>query len=486
MIAIAKRDSAVYLDHYGLAEPPFRITPHTEFFYRGANRGATLEALQYAILHGEGLVKVTGEVGAGKTMLCRVLMEGLPADIDTVYLANPSMSKEEILLAIAEDLKLDLPGARSSVLIRALQDALIERYAAGRQVVVLIDEAHAMPEESLEEVRLLSNLEHGHHKLLQIVLFGQPELDEKLAPQAMRQLRERITHSFELAPLRQADVGEYLIFRLRTAGYKGPDPFTRHAVRRIAAESEGLTRRINILADKSLIASFAADRHQVNDTDARAACRDSAFRGRRLRRHAWPLAGAGLLALGILLGTLGGHWLTPPASGLAKAPSGLASPVRTSANTHQPVVTPSAPTAKTPAALPGTESTPTDLLSRRLSQSQAMLDSEADGRYTVQFSITPRQARQELAKMLASTARQLSAEQLYVYPLTSRQGVPYMALSYGLFMDRAAALQAQAGLPANLQRNQPILRTVGSIKQELRENAEQIAKRASPGPQGDG
>jgi len=164
----------MYLEHYGLTEPPFRITPHTEFFYQGANRGATLEALQYAILHGEGLVKVTGEVGAGKTMLCRVLMERLPANIDTVYLANPSLSKDEILLAIADDLHLDLNTARAKVLIRALQEALIARYAEGRQVVVLIDEAHAMPEESLEEVRLLSNLEHGHHKLMQIVLFASP------------------------------------------------------------------------------------------------------------------------------------------------------------------------------------------------------------------------------------------------------------------------------------------------------------------------
>ncbi len=186
---------ALYLEHFGLSEPPFRITPHTDFFFDGADRGATLEALIYAVLHDEGIVKVSGEVGSGKTMLCRVLMERLPPHVATIYLATASLAREEILHAIADDLELRLSPERRSVALRELQEHLIALYGAGRRVVILIDEAHVMPEDTLEQVRLLSNLESNRHKLLQIVLFGQPELDQTLAKTELRQLRDRITHS---------------------------------------------------------------------------------------------------------------------------------------------------------------------------------------------------------------------------------------------------------------------------------------------------
>src|SRR6188508_183136 len=205
----------MYLEHFGLREAPFRITPHTEFFFSGANRGATLEALVYAVTAGEGMVKVTGEVGSGKTMLCRVLMERLPENVETIYLAVPSLSRDEMLAAIATDLGIETTGANTTKLVKLLQDRLIAVHADGKQVVALIDEAHAMPLATLEEVRLLSNLETGTDKLLQIVLFGQPELDAHLALPHMRQLKERITHNFTLAPLPPQEIGEYLRFRMR-------------------------------------------------------------------------------------------------------------------------------------------------------------------------------------------------------------------------------------------------------------------------------
>ncbi|MBL8382423.1 MAG: AAA family ATPase [Burkholderiales bacterium] len=267
----------MYLNHFGLSEAPYRITPHTDFFFAGANRGATLEALLYAITNDEGIVKVTGEVGSGKTMLCRVLMERLPAHVETIYLANPSLGRDEIMLAILDDLQVNSAGERSSVILRALQDRLIALYGEGRRVVVLIDEAHAMPVETLEEIRLLSNLESSRHKLLQIVLFGQQELDEVLGTQQMRQLKERIVHSFRLEPLVRSDVGSYLMFRMRQAGYRGPDIFSDGAVRRIAEASEGLTRRINILADKALLAAFAESAHQILPKHVNAAIADSEF-----------------------------------------------------------------------------------------------------------------------------------------------------------------------------------------------------------------
>src|SRR5579859_2472534 len=291
----------MYLNHFGLNEPPFRITPDVDFFFQGANRGATLEALLYAVTHDEGIVKVSGEVGSGKTMLCRVLIERLPKGVETVFLANPSLSRDEILLAIADELAFDLGELRAARLLRALQERLIKLFADGRRVVVLIDEAHAMPKQTLEEIRLLSNLESGQHKLLQIVLFGQPELDEHLNSADMRQLKERVTHSFRLEPLRRSDVESYVEFRMRAAGYRGPSVFTRPALKLIADVSEGLTRRINILSDKALLAAFAGGSHGVTEREARRAAADCEFY-RPARKLGKSAALAGALSAALVLG----------------------------------------------------------------------------------------------------------------------------------------------------------------------------------------
>src|SRR5258706_42954 len=272
--APSRTPMTMYLEHFGLREAPFRITPHTEFFFAGANRGATLEGLLYAVTSGEGLVKVTGEVGSGKTMLCRVLLERLPKSVETIYLAVPSLTRDEMLASIAGDLGLESAGASTHKLMRALQEKLIALHTAGHQVVALIEEAHAMPLATLEEIRLLSTLETGTQKLLQVVLFGQPELDAHLALPNMRQLKERITHSFALEPLPPRDVKDYVNFRLRAAGYHGPDLFGAEALRVITDASEGLTRRINIYADKTLLAAFAAGTHTLTADHARACARN--------------------------------------------------------------------------------------------------------------------------------------------------------------------------------------------------------------------
>jgi len=237
--------TAMYLDHFGLSEPPFRITPQTAWFFTGAQRGALLEALLYAISHDEGIIKISGEVGVGKTMLCRMLLERLPADAQVIYIANPSLSPEALLQTVA--LELGIRDANSLTILRQIEEALIERYSQGKRVVTIIDEAHAMPQESLEQVRLLSNLESANRKLLQIVLFGQTELDELLALREMRSLHDRITQHFALAPLSEAEVAAYVHHRLDAAGYRGPDLFNRKAIRLVTLASRGLTRRINIL-----------------------------------------------------------------------------------------------------------------------------------------------------------------------------------------------------------------------------------------------
>ena len=342
---------ALYLEHFGLSEPPFRITPHTDFFFDGADRGATLEALVYAVVHDEGIVKVSGEVGSGKTMLCRVLMERLPAHVETLYLATPSLAKDEILHAIADELDLQLPDGRTAVALRELQESLIRLYAAGRRVVVLIDEAHVMPDETLEQVRLLSNLETNRHKLLQIVLFGQPELDATLAKPSLRQLRDRVTNSFRTRPLSEAEVGKYISFRMRAAGYRGPDVFSPRALSQIARASGGLSRRINILADKALLSAFTENAHAVTERQVRAAVADSEFAAVvRPRRPVFYIAGA--LAAGLAAG-IAVHWIYSMRSMSPAEPVAASAPV---AKAPEPAVPPSppaaAPTAAPPAAPP--------------------------------------------------------------------------------------------------------------------------------------
>ncbi len=294
----------MYLEHFGLTEPPFKITPVTDFFFAGANRGEILEALIYAITDGEGIVKVSGEVGSGKTMLCRMLLDRLPSNIKAIYLANPSMSRDELLYAIADQLDLNLDGQRLNIILQTLQNHLEALYERGERCVVLVDEAHAMPLETLEELRLLYNLQVGKHKLIQIVLFGQPELDGKLDQTNMRQLKDRIVHHFSILPISRKVINDYLMFRMRAAGYKGPDIFTQAAVLQIGKASQGLMRRVNILADKALLAAFVENAHGVETRHVEAAIRDSDMIPMRsgLNRRRIVTAGGVALLAGALAG----------------------------------------------------------------------------------------------------------------------------------------------------------------------------------------
>ena len=297
----------MYYPHFGLKEPPFKITPNTDFFFSGGNRGAVLDALVYAITNGEGIIKVVGEVGSGKTMLCRMLQTILPDKIESIYLANPSVAPEDVLHAIAFELQLKLPkNADRLKVMQVLQSHLLNRHAEGRQVVIFVEEAQGMPLATLEEIRLLSNLETKQDKLLQIVLFGQPELDANLSEPHIRQLRERITHSFHLEPLGTKDIGDYLISRLRAAGYHGPHLFSDSSVKKLSVAAKGLARRVNILADKSLLAAFADNAYQVTPKHVKAAIQDSEF-GRNSKNYKHYFIGA-ILLIACLTAILGYTW----------------------------------------------------------------------------------------------------------------------------------------------------------------------------------
>lgn len=260
----------LYLDRFGLAQSPFSITPDPQFFYDGSGRGALLRAIEYSVRHQEGIVVVTGEVGSGKTMLCRKALANLSHDTTLLYIANPRLRQREMLNALLLELG-ETPGADPA---SALQRTLLQRHMAGRRVVLFADEAHVMPRESLEQIRLLTNLETGRHKLLQIVLFGQQELNDVLATHDMRPLRDRIVERLSVDGLSRAATAEYLSFRMARAGRTGDSGFGREAVSALWTGAAGLIRRINVLADKSLLSAFARGKARVARCDVERAISD--------------------------------------------------------------------------------------------------------------------------------------------------------------------------------------------------------------------
>ena len=256
----------MYLDYFGLKKQPFGITPDTSLFFKGADRGDVLEAVIYALNSGQGIIKVVGEVGSGKTMLSRMLVNKMPDETVFVYLLNPSISAEQVLYAIAYDLGLKVdPNDQSIQILHVLQQKLLALYQQGKKVVLVIDEAQQMPLGTLEEIRLLSNLETETEKLLQILLFGQPELDEHIDSPSVRQLRERITYSFYLSPLDWHMTDKYLHFRLAKAGHTGRGIFSMGAIKLLTNYANGTLRRLNVMADKALLAAYL-DKSPVVDT----------------------------------------------------------------------------------------------------------------------------------------------------------------------------------------------------------------------------
>jgi len=497
----------MYLDHFGLREAPFKITPHTEFFFAGANRGETLDALVYAITAGEGIVKVVGEVGSGKTMLCRVLMERLPPTVETIYLAVPSLSRDEMIGVIAGDLGIETQGANTTKLMRALQEKLIEIHAQGKQVVALIDEAHAMPLGTLEEIRLLSNLETNTDKLLQIVLFGQPELDEHLSQPNMRQLKERITHAFNLAPLPPRDIKDYLNFRLRAAGYKGPDLFAPEIIKLIAEASEGLTRRINIYADKTLLAAFAAGTHTITSDHARAAISDTqiTLQSTATRRRVYSVLAAGL-AGGLALGFLAGRYTASPlpanspqaASSNTKAVSGATAAHAQTAGGTPATGAPASPIAPGSATLPGVTgngatadpqaqsppanapattpipgknvnalATTQDWLAARIESDRRKLDSAPSQHWSIQLMTADQRERQALDNYLSEARRALKPDGILLFPTGSREA-PRISVLYGDFPNRVEAQNALAKLPQGIGQFRPYVRSFHAIREDMR------------------
>ncbi len=476
---------SLYLEHFGLREPPFRITPHTDFFFTGANRGPTLDALIYAITQDEGIVKVTGEVGSGKTMLCRMLLERLPDDVESLYLANPSLSRSEILGAIADELGIPFEGKTTHSMIRTLQDTLVQRYADGKRVVILIDEAHAMPAESLEEIRLLSNLESKATKLLQIALFAQPEIEERLAANDMRQLRERITQHFNLSPLKSDEVGGYLEFRLRAAGYRGPNPFTERAIEQIAKISEGLSRRINILADKSLLAAYSAGTYKVDTREIQVANLDARFSPLQqkppfnYRPLLWGMGGGSVIvSLAAAFFALWPHQQSAPApaSTAAVAPSQTTpAPEKTASLPSSTVAIQATATVTQPqqTIVPQNSLQPianaTDahfgaLTKEHFARFAAWQTNASADHFFIQLLATDAGSSVEIENFLARATKLLNPEELRAYR-SSLSGRDKVGVIYGDYPTRQAASAAMRNLPEAIRMAQPYPRQVSKLQQ---------------------
>jgi len=294
----------MYEQFFGFREKPFSLTPDTEYFFRYSGHQEALNVLLVALRNGEGFVRIVGEVGTGKTLLCRQLLKLLQNDCATAYLPNPLLTPLELYQAIASELQLTVPAeATVQQLCQRILEELIRLREADRPLVVLIDEAQAMPFDSLEALRLLSNLETEKEKLLHIVFFAQPEFEQRLAQTELRQLRQRITFSYLLPPITEQELPAYLEHRLRVTGYEGRNPFQPTAIKLLYTASRGIPRLINLLAHKSLMAAFGQGVKQINRNILRRAIQDTDGKIKPVAGGAWSVLmfDLGALAAAIVL-----------------------------------------------------------------------------------------------------------------------------------------------------------------------------------------
>lgn len=466
----------MYNAHFALHGTPFRNTPDTAQFFPGSNRGAILHALTFAIDHGEGLITVIGEVGSGKTMLCRMLARTVAPEVQLIYLPNPMLSPEQAIRAIIGELGIRL-GTRIDPItaFEKLNAHLLELHQQGRRAVLLVEEAQAMPRETLEQIRLLGNLETQHAKLLQVILFAQPELEETLSKREMRQLRDRISHAFTLAPLSPNEIRDYLQFRLAPSKGAVESLFSARAVKAIYKHSRGMIRRVNLLADKGLLAAYARGVLQVDRADIRLAARDNTLGSvtwrRRLRM--WLAANA-LLAVTIFPV----YSMLPSYSTSSDATTALGRPTpnidRSIAQEKSTEIVNAA--AKIDSLDDTKVSNPmqtpfTDLTAARLAATQNWLRSVDPSRYTLQlmtsFVTRPHQLS-GLEQLLHRDSIRAYTDRLFLLPGRIGAEAVYV-LSFAEFPDYHAAQQAIDDIPQEFSQFKPLIRTVASLRTELSE-----------------
>ncbi len=278
----------MYTAFYGLREKPFALSPDPRFLFLAASHREALAHVLYGIEQGEGFIAVTGEVGTGKTTLCRTLLERLGNDTEVAYVFNPKLTGEDLLRAICTEFGLLTEGRTRADLSDQLNQFLLEQKREHRRVLLIVDEAQNLASETLEEIRLLSNLETATSKLIQILLFGQPELDDKLDSKELRQLRQRISVRWSLGSLSAAETREYVRHRMRVAAESDPDIFSARALNEVHRRARGIPRLVNLLCDRALLAGYAAGERRVGPDLIGVAAREIlGARRRLLRRRPW-------------------------------------------------------------------------------------------------------------------------------------------------------------------------------------------------------
>ncbi|MDX8402399.1 MAG: AAA family ATPase [Mariprofundaceae bacterium] len=262
---------ALYLEHFGLKEPPFSISPNPRFLFMSRQHREALAHLRHGLEAGGGVIVLTGEVGCGKTTISRRLLRELPENVDVAWIINPRLDARELLSTICTELGIEAPDAATPPrLTECISRALLDRHAGGRNTLLMIDEAQHLSREALEQVRLLTNLETDEQKLLQVLLIGQPELRVTLARHDLRQLEQRIVARFHIEPLSPKDTARMVAYRWRVAG-GGQPPFTRASLRRLHREAGGIPRRINLIADRALLGAYAGDERRIRARHVRQA-----------------------------------------------------------------------------------------------------------------------------------------------------------------------------------------------------------------------
>ncbi len=364
----------MYLEYYGLHEAPFSITPDPRFVYLSERHRDALAHLLFGITQGGGggFVQLTGEVGTGKTTLSRLLLEQIPENTRVALVLNPRQSATELLETICEELHLDLDGAGGSakILVDRLNVYLLEAYAQGLRVVLVVDEAQNLPVDALEQVRLLTNLETDTQKLLQIILIGQPELRDLLARPELRQLAQRITARFHLTPLDEGETANYLRHRYRVAGGQR-FPFNARALQRIHARSGGVPRLTNVIAERALLAGYARDADTIDETLVEGAAREALPPRGTSRARRWTMLTALSAAVAAFAIVLGAPWSQPATQSPVQAKPPAATDVLGRGNAQREPAAPAAGSTTSNGRTSATPSIDSDALARAVTSTSA-------------------------------------------------------------------------------------------------------------------
>ena len=479
----------MYENHFNLNERPFRNVPDTKMFFEGGGRGDILCALKFAIESGEGIIKVVGEVGSGKTMLCRMLDESLSGKVEVVFLSNPSLEPEYILHAVAQELGLPVTLTTNRFTVQqTLQRYLLKQHEKNKQVVVLIEEAQCMPPRTLEEIRLMSNLETEKQKLLQLVLFGQPELDQLLGRADLRQFNERISYALYLKPFTLDEHREYLNHRLYVAGYRGPDLFNEQVVKHIYKFAKGSVRRINLLADKTLLAAYAYNDTSINIKHARSAAEDSKYIERvNTGLPTMVAVPAGVLAIVLMIVFFQPQYFNETTTTLDNNENVFLddNEPNTSIAQHTPVQAP-VPDLKANKIEHNTEDlylTKIDNISKntttveshtslsgiRVKETMEWLKTAERSQYTIQLMTAFVNQPSELYDLEDILKNDVDADELkdFLVFRGKANGMPVYVICYRIFSSLNPARSALMDLPPILKRYRPFVRNVRSIMQEI-------------------